>query len=116
MKTIIAAAALLACFSASAACTGTGSYRFCTDDSGNSYNVNRIGNNTYVQGNNAQTGSNWSQETHRSGNYSNTTGRDSDGNSWNSTTYRSPSGTSFTTGTDSNGNSFSRTCNQFGCF
>lgn len=115
MKTIIAAAAIFAAFSAQAACYGTGAFRTCTDDSGNSYTVNKLGNSTYVQGTNAETGSTWSQQTHRSGNTSSTYGSDAAGNSWNSNTYRSGSSTN-TYGTDSNGNSFSRTCNQFGCY
>ena len=104
-----------ASFSAHANCVGSGSFQTCTDSSGNSYTVNRLGNSTYVQGNNSSTGSSWSQETHRTGNSSYTTGRDADGNSWNANTIRTPGG-SYTTGRDSNGNSFSRTCNQFGCF
>lgn len=115
MKAILLASILLSAISAQAACYGTGSYRTCTDDSGNSYTVNKLGNSTYVQGTNPNTGSTWTQETHRSGTSSNTYGRDSEGNTWNSNTYRSGSTTN-TYGTDSNGNSFSRTCNQFGCY
>ena len=116
MKTILLAAVILSTAAAAhSACLGSGSLRTCTDDSGNSYTINKLGNSTYVQGSNAQTGSTWSQETHRSGSTSNTYGRDSDGNSWNSNTYRSGSSTN-TYGTDSNGRSFQRTCNQYGCY
>lgn len=98
-----------------ASCYGTGTYQTCTDDSGNTYSVNRLGNNTYMEGRNPQTGSTWSQETYRSGNTSNTYGRDANGNSWSSSTYKNGNSTT-TYGTDSNGRSFTRTCNQFGCF
>lgn len=115
MKKFVLVVALTSAFAANAACYGTGTYQTCTDGSGNSYSVNRIGSNTYMEGQNPGTGSRWSQETQRIGNQSFTTGRDADGNTWNSTTYRTPGG-STTYGTDSNGRSFSRTCNQFGCF
>lgn len=115
MKAILLATILLSSISAQAACVGTGSFKSCTDDSGNSYTVNKLGNSTYVQGTNAETGSSWNQQTHRSGNTSNTYGSSADGSTWNSTTYRNGSTTN-TYGTDSKGNSFSRTCNQYGCY
>jgi hypothetical protein len=115
MKSAAAITALLFAFSAHANCVGSGSFQSCTDSSGNNYTVNRLGSSTYVQGSNPNTGSNWSQETYRSGNTSNTYGRDADGNSWNSSTFRNGS-SSTTIGTDSNGRAFARTCNQFGCF
>jgi hypothetical protein len=115
MKKLLACAGLFAALSANAACTGSGTFYTCTDASGNSYTVNKFGNSTAVNGYNAQTGSNWNQNTYRSGNTSSTYGTAADGSTWNSQTYRTPSG-STTYGTDSNGNSFSRTCNQFGCF
>ena len=98
-----------------ASCIGTSSYYSCSDASGNTYNVNKFGNTTIVNGYNANTGSSWNQNTYRSGNTSSTYGTAADGSSWNSQTYRTPSG-STTFGTDSRGNSFSRNCNQFGCF
>lgn len=115
MKSVLLASVLLIASAAHAGCFGSESFKTCTDDSGNSYTINRLGNSTYMQGSNPYTGNTWSQETHRSGNSSNTYGMDSDGNNWNSNTYRTPSG-STTYGTDSNGRSFNRTCNQFGCF
>lgn len=114
-KMTIGLAAVLLCSGAQAACFGTGQYRTCNDDAGNTYNVQNYGNTTSVQGSNARTGNNWSQETYRSGNTSSTYGRDADGNTWNAQTYKTPGG-STTYGTDSKGNSFSRSCNQFGCF
>lgn len=115
MKKLVFLVAMISAFAANAACYGTGTYQTCTDNSGNSYSVNRIGDSTYMQGRNADTGSTWSQQTQRIGGSSFTTGRDADGNAWNSTTIQSPGG-STTYGTDSNGRSFTRTCNQFGCF
>jgi hypothetical protein len=100
--------------SASAGCIGSGAFKSCTDNSGNSYTISKFGNSTMVNGYNSKTGSNWSQNSMRSGNTTFTTGNDADGNSWNSTTMRS--GTqSYTFGTDSDGNSFSSTCGAFGC-
>lgn len=122
----------------SAACYGSASYKTCTDDQGNSYSVQKSGNQTRVQGYNYQTGSSWSQSTQRIGNSSYTTGYDADGNSWNSnsrtignTTYqsgtdsdgnyfnntirRSGSSTNYS-GYDSNGNSHNKTCTAYGCY
>lgn len=115
MKSVIVTIALLACAAANAQCYGSGSFQRCTDSSGNTYNVNRAGGSTYMSGSNADTGSTWSQQTHRSGSSSSTYGRDSEGNSWSSNTYRTPSGSTTTT-RDSSGNTTTRTCNQFGCF
>ena len=85
---------------AHAACFGTSTNYSCYDDqSGNSYNVQKYGNQTYMNGYNSRTGSSWNQNSQRYGNTSRTFGNDSNGNSWNS--YTSPYGSS---GTDSNGN------------
>jgi hypothetical protein len=89
---------------ADAACYGTNSYYNCNDSSGNSYSVQKYGNTTTVTGNNARTGSSWSQTTNRYGGNSYTTGRASNGNSWSTTT--TPYGSY---GTDSRGRSWSRT-------
>lgn len=116
MKKYAIAAAIFAAFSAQAACYGTGTFRTCSDDSGNNYTVNRSGNATYVDGSNSQTGSTWSQQSYRSGNTTSTYGTSSDGSSWNAQTYKTPGGGSTTYGTDSKGNSFVQTCNRFGCY
>jgi hypothetical protein len=84
----ILGAALLAASTASANCIGTGSFRTCYDDSGNNYTVNRMGNSTYMNGYNSQTGSNWSQQTHTYGNTTLQSGQDSRGNNWNTTCYK----------------------------
>lgn len=115
MKKYVIAAFIFAAFSSHADCYGTGSFRTCTDDSGNNYTINKSRNSTYVHGSNAETGSTWNSQTYRSGNTSSTYGTDSDGNSWNAQTYRTPRG-STTYGTDSNGNSFTRICDRTGCY
>lgn len=114
-KLFVAAALMVASLVANAACFGSDAFKTCTDDSGNSYNVQKYGNTTNVQGTNAQTGSSWNQTSNTYGNTTHTYGTAANGNSWNSTTRSSP-GMSQTYGTDSNGNSFSKTCTQAGCF
>lgn len=71
--------------SAEASCFGTKSFSTCTDDSGNSYQVQRYGNTTQMQGYNPRTGSNWSQQSYDTGNTTFHYGQDSRGRSWNST-------------------------------
>ena len=105
LKGILTAAVLaiaLPVVPASAACFGSGSFKSCSDSSGNNYTVNKFGNTTTVTGSNARTGSNWSQTTTTFGSNSYTNGTASNGRSWNQTT--TPYG-SF--GTDSSGNGFS---------
>lgn len=69
-----------------AACVGSGSYQSCYDpQSGNSYSVQRYGNTTTMYGNNAKTGSSWSQQSTDFGNTTMHNGRDSRGNSWTTT-------------------------------
>ena len=46
-----------------AGCIGLGSLQTCNDDFGNSYTINRYGNSTTMNGDNAQTGSSWSQNS-----------------------------------------------------
>lgn len=111
----MAAATLLSASPSQAACYGSGSFRTCYDDSGNSYNVTRYGNTTQVDGYNSATGSNWSQTSRSIGNTTYTDGFAANGSSWNSTTRSTGSGT-YTYGTDANGNAFSTTCNRYGCF
>jgi len=82
-------------------CVGSEQFKTCTDSTGNTYSVSRMGNTTLVNGSNAQTGSTWNQSTYHSPNMSVTNGTDSDGNSWNSTATSAG-----TYGTDSDGNSF----------
>ena len=99
---------------ANADCIGSGSLKTCYDASGNSYTVNKLGNSTYVNGYNSQTGSSWNQSSTKLGTSTYTNGNASNGNSWNSTSTRIGNST-YTSGLDSDGNPFSSVCNQFGC-
>ncbi|SDX99259.1 hypothetical protein [Roseicitreum antarcticum] len=116
MKSLMIAAFALAALTgtASASCYGTSNVYTCTDSSGNTYNVNRYGGSTSVQGYNSSTGSTWSQNSHSYGNTTNTYGQAANGNSWNSTTNRYGSGSS-TYGTDSRGRSFNSFCYGSNC-
>lgn len=99
--------------SAFASCVGSASFQTCTDASGNSYNVQRFGNSTYMTGH-SDNGSSWSQNSNTIGNTTYHNGTAADGNSWSGTTTRIGS-TTFHSGTDSDGNSYSSSCNQYGC-
>jgi hypothetical protein len=113
----ITAMALLVLLSgtAQANCIGSGSLKTCYDNSGNTYTVQKLGNSTYVNGQNANTGTSWNQQSQKLGNSTLTTGTDADGNSWNSTATKVGNST-FINGTDSDGNAFSQTCNKYGCY
>lgn len=138
MKAIAAATLLLVVPCVGwAACVGTGSYRTCSDNQGNSYSVQRYGSTTYLQGHNSNTGSSWNQSSQRIGNGTYHSGRDAQGNAWSGTSQQignttfnsgydsdgnSYSGTTqrignstYSSGYDSDGNYSSRTCSQFGC-
>lgn len=98
-----------------AACSGSGNFYNCSDSSGNSYSVQRYGNQTHMQGYNFDTGSSWSQNSTSYGNTTITNGFDADGNSWNMTQQKIGNST-ITSGFDSDGNYFSKTCNSYGCY
>lgn len=97
-----------------AACIGTGAISTCTDSSGNTYTISRIGNTTTVQGSNAGTGSTWNSTSSRFGSTVVQSGTAADGGSWNQTIIGTGAGTSYF-GTDSNGASFSGYCSSLGC-
>ncbi|WP_174863261.1 hypothetical protein [Comamonas jiangduensis] len=97
-----------------ASCFGGDTYKTCTDNSGNSYSVQKYGNSTYVQGMNAQ-GESWSQQSQTYGNTTYHNGTAKDGNSWNGTT-STFGGTTVHQGTDSRGNGYYKSCNQYGCY
>ncbi|MNK90267.1 hypothetical protein D3C87_1103110 [compost metagenome] len=99
---------------AHAACFGTQAMSTCTDDSGNTYNVQRYGNTTHVQGSNPYTGNTWNQTSQTYGSSTYQTGNSSNGNSWNQTIQSMPGMTTYS-GTDSSGNSFYKTCTAYGC-
>ena len=102
MKRIITAAVLtLTAVTSNAACYGSANVYSCSDLSGNTYNVQRYGNTTSVQGYNPNTGNSWSQQSYQYGNQTHTYGNASNGNSWSRTD--TPYGSY---GTNSNGQPF----------
>lgn len=117
MKKLLSTAALsllLISGLSSAACIGTNALSTCTDSSGNTYNVQRIGGTTNVQGSNSGTGSTWSQTSTTYGNTTLHNGVSSDGNSWNGTTHKIGN-SRINSGTDSRGNSYYNTCIGIHC-
>ena len=69
LKFVFAAFLSLNISIAAANCVGTANSYNCYDGrSGNSYNVQKYGNSTYMQGYNAGTGSTWSQQSNNYGN------------------------------------------------
>lgn len=118
MKTVLAAVALSAAAitaHAQTTCFGSGAFQTCTDlSSGNTYNVQRFGNTTMMQGSNPN-GSQWDQTSQTIGNTTFHNGTAANRQSWNGTTMNLP-GMQIHQGTDSRGQPYSRTCNQFGCF
>lgn len=107
-------ASLFACgLSSHAACYGTANNYNCNDASGNSYNVQKYGNTTNMQGYNASTGSNWSQNSQTYGNTTQIQGQ-ANGRSWNETIQTMPGMTTYS-GTNSQGQSYMKTCTAYGC-
>ena len=98
-----------------AECYGTGSFKECYDDSGNTYTVEKYGSTTYVNGSNSNTGSTWSEEAQTYGNTTYINGTAANGNSWNETIERYGD-TTYISGTDKDGNSFSKTCYGDECY
>lgn len=88
---------------ASADCVGTGIYRTCTDNSGNTYDVQRIGNTTFMNGSNPQTNSTWNQTSQTIGNTTFHDGTDANGRTWQGTT-QTIGGSVYHEATDSDGN------------
>lgn len=109
MRTLVLAGIIALTFStANAACFGSSSFQNCSDSYGNNYTVQRYGNSTYMQGNNARTGSSWSQDSTNFGNSTFTNGV-TNGRSWNMQ-QNSFGGVSTYSGQDSNGDFFGGTC------
>lgn len=115
-KIILATAALLISFSAFSQCIGTKEMSTCFDNNGNTYQVNRMGNSTYVQGHNSQTGTSWSQQTQTFGNQTTTTGRAANGQTWTQNRTDFGGGNYSVSGRNSQGQNYQQTCNQFGCY
>lgn len=114
-KLMVAALLILPGAQAFAGCYGSSNVYSCNDDSGNTYNVTKTGNSTYLNGYNPSTGSQWSQNSNQIGNSTYTNGTDKDGNSWNQTTTKYGNSTIYS-GTDSDGKYYSKTCIQgFDC-
>lgn len=101
-------------FNAAAECFGSGNLKTCIDSNNNTYQIQKFGNTTIVNGYNANTGSTWSQSSSKFGNSTYTNGTAANGNSWNSTT-TTLGDSRYIHGIDSNGNSFVHLCNQYGC-
>ncbi|BCG83090.1 hypothetical protein [Mesorhizobium sp. 113-3-3] len=111
---VIVIGLLLAPVSAQAACFGSDAFKTCTDDNGNSYNVQHFGNTTNMTGYNANTGSTWSQNSNTFGNTTITDGTAADGNTWHMQQQRIGNST-FYSGSDSDGNAVSGSCGPYGC-
>lgn len=110
---VVGALLTFAVLAANANCFGSANMYTCNDASGNSYNVQKFGNTTNVQGYNSATGSSWNQSSNTLGNTTYINGS-SNGRAWNETIQTMPGMTTYS-GTDSRGNSFNRTCTAFGC-
>lgn len=86
--TIIVLAIGIAPCSAFANCFGSDAFSTCYDyGTGNTYNIQRYGNQTHMNGYNAQTGSSWSQDSYNYGTTTQHYGTDSNGNSWSTTCF-----------------------------
>jgi hypothetical protein len=98
-----------------ASCVGSQAFATCTDANGNSYTVNRMGGMTTMNGYNAQTGSNWSQNSQTYGNQTFTNGM-TNGRPWNETQTQYGNGFGSVSGTNSHGQFYSFTCAPYtGC-
>ena len=101
MKNLIIIGLLTFSSSSFAARYGSDNIYNCSDASGNSYTVNKLGFGTTVNGYNSNTGSSWSQNSNRIGDTTYIRGN-SNGKAWNETI--TPYST---TGTDSKGKYYS---------
>lgn len=119
MKALLAALPLLLSVASAHAqmnCIGSGAIQTCSDPrTGNTYDIQRIGNMTMMQGSNPRTGSRWNETSQTFGNTTMIDGTAANGQRWNSTITRSP-GMEQQYGTDSNGRPFFQTCTAAGCF
>jgi hypothetical protein len=112
MRTVLAFSVLLSlalASPASATCLGSAAFSTCTDEDGNTYNIQRFGNQTIVTGDG---GSAYSQQF---GNTTYLNGQASDGSSW-SGSQEHIGNMDIYSGTDTEGNSYSRTCGPKGCY
>jgi hypothetical protein len=97
---------------AQAQCFGSANLQTCTDSSGNSYTVNRMGGVTHMTG----TGPNgsWSQQSHTIGNTTYHNGQTVNGNNWNGTT-QSIGNMQIHNGINGQGQPYQKTCTPLGC-
>ena len=112
VSAVLAASFSVAAF---ANCFGGPTMQTCTDNNGNSYQVNRLGNMTTVNGYNAQTGSSWNETSNTYGNRTVINGTAANGASWNENITNFGNGTRIINGTNSQGQSFSHYCTAYGC-
>lgn len=98
-----------------ASCYGSDSYKTCTDQNGNTYNVQKYGNQTTTYGTNSRTGSTWNEQASTYGNTTTINGTASNGAKWNET-IQSYGNTQTISGTDANGKSFYKTCSNGNCY
>ena len=91
-----------------ATCYGSDTYKTCTDNNGNTYQIQTYGNTTQVNGS-AANGHTWSETAQTYGNTTYINGRAASGNTWNETIQHNGNSETIT-GTDANGHSFSKTC------
>ena len=96
-----------------AGCVGSGNLKTCNDSSGNSYTISKIGNTTYVNGSNSQTGSQWHQSSSSIGNTTYTNGTAANGGTW-SQNSRTIGNTTYSNGTSSNGGTWNGTIQRNG--
>ena len=114
MKKILALLALSSFALASqATCVGSGSFQSCTDNSGNSYTVQRAGNSTFVHGSGPN--GTWNQTSQTIGNTTFHNGQAVNGNAWSGST-QSIGNMQIHNGVNSNGQSYNRTCTPYGCY
>jgi hypothetical protein len=102
-----------AAFGAQAQCFGSGSFQTCTDASGNSYTVNRMGNTTMVNGSGPN--GTWNQTSQTIGNTTFHNGQAVNGNNWHGST-QSIGNMQIHQGVDSRGSSYQKTCTPYGCY
>ena len=100
---------------AHAMCFDSAAMETCNDANGNSYTVNRLGSMTMIQGNNANTGSNWGETVNHFGNTTTINGTAANGQNWNENIQHYGNGSYSESGTDSRGNSFNVYCTPYGC-
>jgi hypothetical protein len=100
---------------ADAFCTGSETISTCTDSSGNDYTINRLGNMTYMNGYNAQTGSRWNETVNHFGSTTTYEGM-TNGQSWHMNQFDYGNGFRSYNATNAAGRPFSYTCAPYsGC-